>query len=141
MTIQEFISFLIEATPEQQTMYRELTMKLHPDRQGNQELMKQLNAAKDNNDWSAIENLYRKIIGKHPKPKPKEKRQHTPDFVVKNEGSIFILRPVSTAAKDWANEHIPEDATHFGGGIVVEHRYIQDIIDGIKGDGLTVTVY
>ncbi|HTY74946.1 MAG TPA: hypothetical protein VMD05_05195, partial [Candidatus Nanoarchaeia archaeon] len=74
-------------------------------------------------------------------PKPKEKRQHTPDFVVKNEGSIFILRPVSTAAKDWANEHIPEDATHFGGGIVVEHRYIQDIIDGIKGDGLTVTVY
>jgi hypothetical protein len=64
MTILDFLSFLTEATPEQQTMYHELTMKLHPDRKGNLELMKQLNAAKDDNNWTAIEKLYNKVTGK-----------------------------------------------------------------------------
>jgi hypothetical protein len=60
------------------------------------------------------------------------------DFEVRNEGSIWLLRPVSQAGRDWAGEHIPADALRFGGAIAVEHRFIGDILDGIAGDGLSV---
>ena len=60
------------------------------------------------------------------------------DFTVSNEGSIFILRPISEAAKVWVEEHLPEERQYFGGGVVVEHRYIADIVAGIQADGLEV---
>lgn len=61
-----------------------------------------------------------------------------PDFYVENHGSLFLLRPISPAANTWVDEHIPADANYFGGAVVVEHRYIQDIVQGIKDDGLEV---
>jgi hypothetical protein len=60
------------------------------------------------------------------------------DFTVQNEGSIFLLRPHTKAAQAWIEEHIPEDAQFFGNAVVVEHRYICDIIDGILNDGLAM---
>lgn len=62
----------------------------------------------------------------------------TPDFYVENHGSIILLRPVSSAAKEWIDEHIPEDAQYFGNAVVVEPRYIADIVQGIQNDGLAV---
>lgn len=63
-----------------------------------------------------------------------------PDFSVETHGSIFLLRPLSDAACDWIAEHIPEDAQFFGDAIVVEHRYIADIVNGAINDGLRVSV-
>lgn len=60
------------------------------------------------------------------------------DVVVRDEGSIFIVTPVSEDAKGWVEEHIPDDAQWFGSGFVVEHRYVADIVDGMIADGLTV---
>jgi hypothetical protein len=60
------------------------------------------------------------------------------DFHVRNEGSIFLLQPVTEAACAWVLEHIPQDAQYFGDSVVVEHRYIADIVAGIQSDGLTV---
>ncbi len=61
------------------------------------------------------------------------------DFYVQNEGSIFILRALSNEAKQWVADHIPADATFWGhDGVVVEHRYIADIVQGAISDGLTV---
>ncbi len=63
------------------------------------------------------------------------------DFTVLNEGSIFILNPLTEAADAWVKEKVQiTDETQFWGqkGIVVEHSYIIDIIDGIRGDDLTV---
>ena len=60
------------------------------------------------------------------------------DFEIQNEGSIFLLRPLSEQANAWIDEHLPEDRQTFGGGVVVEHRYITSIIDGIQNDGLTI---
>jgi hypothetical protein len=60
------------------------------------------------------------------------------DFSVQNEGSIFLLIPHTDIANAWIDAHIPEDAQRFGGGVVVEHRYILDIVIGIKNDGLEV---
>jgi len=60
------------------------------------------------------------------------------DFTVQNESSIFLLQPQTESARRWVDEFLPEDRMEFAGAIVVEHRYIQDIVDGIRRDGLEV---
>ena len=61
------------------------------------------------------------------------------DFSVTYDGSsLYLLEPRSEAAQDWTDEHLPDDAMTFGPAIVVEHRYIEDIVSGIQADGLTV---
>lgn len=60
------------------------------------------------------------------------------DFSLSNEGSIFILTPNSDEASSWCDEHLPEDVMTWGKGIVVEHRYIGDIVDGIALSGLSL---
>jgi hypothetical protein len=61
------------------------------------------------------------------------------DFTIQNEGSIFILYANTDAAKQWVADHIPADAQTWGtNGVVVEHRYIGDIVAGAQGDGLIV---
>ena len=61
-----------------------------------------------------------------------------PDFHVENHGNIFLLRPRTRSANVWVREHIPDDAQFFGNAVVVEHRYIADIIVGIRNAGLGV---
>jgi len=63
-----------------------------------------------------------------------------PDFTVKNEGSLVLLEPFSDQARDWVDEHISENAQWYFGAVVVEHRYIEPIIEGIQEDGMTVEV-
>lgn len=60
------------------------------------------------------------------------------DLYVQNEGSIFLLRGVSDAGKTWLDDNIGDDAQTFGGAVVVEHRYIADIVAGAIDDGLEV---
>lgn len=60
------------------------------------------------------------------------------DLIVRNEGSIFLLTAITKAGENWIAEHIPADATTFGKAIVVEHRYIADIVNGAQADGLIV---
>jgi hypothetical protein len=61
-----------------------------------------------------------------------------PDFVVENHGTIFLLQPLTPAANSWIEENLPDDRLTFGGGVVVEHRYIADIVRGAITDGLVV---
>ena len=63
----------------------------------------------------------------------------TPDFLVENHGSIFLLQPLTPAAQSWVQEFLPADHTSFGSAAVVEHRYIADIVEGIRNDGLAVS--
>ena len=61
------------------------------------------------------------------------------DFTVQNEGAIYILYANTEAAREWVIEHLSADRMRWvGNGTVVEHRYILDIIEGIKADGLEV---
>ena len=59
------------------------------------------------------------------------------DVLVRNEGSLFLFHPLSDAAKDWIKEHIPDDAQWFGKALVVETRYVGNIVEGMRADGLT----
>lgn len=63
--------------------------------------------------------------------------ERQPDFKVEDHGSICILQPISPEANEWADEHISYEMT-WAGGIVVEPRYLPDIVDGIVDSGLTV---
>lgn len=60
------------------------------------------------------------------------------DLLVQGSGSVYLLRPVSRGGISWVAEHVPSDAMRFAGAIVVEHRYIHDIVAGAIGDGLVV---
>ena len=60
------------------------------------------------------------------------------DLLVQGSGTVYLLRPVSRCGHSWVAEHIPSDATWFGGAVVVEHGYIRDIVVGATRDGLEV---
>ena len=62
-----------------------------------------------------------------------------PDFRCENHGSLFLLFPLTQPAHSWIEEHLPEDAQWFGNAVVVEHRYIWSILDGIQDAGLALS--
>lgn len=60
------------------------------------------------------------------------------DFLLTNHGSIFILTPLSSAGSEWIDDNIGDDAQTWGkDSIVIEHRYVSDIVNGASNDGLT----
>lgn len=61
-----------------------------------------------------------------------------PDVTVDDEGSIVLVTPRSAAAREWLAAYLPDDATWFGGAVVVEPRYVADIVDGMRAAGLRV---
>jgi len=60
------------------------------------------------------------------------------DFSVSNHGSIFLLQSHTVEARAWVEEHVDPDHQEWAGGVVVEHRYIRDLVEGIVADGYTV---
>jgi len=61
-----------------------------------------------------------------------------PDFRCENHGSIFLLTPLTQSGRSWIEENLPSDVQWFGSGVVIEHRYIWRILEGIQNDGLAV---
>lgn len=60
------------------------------------------------------------------------------DFLLVDHGSILILTALSDEAKEWIDDHLPDDRQTWGpNGTVVEPRYIGLILEGIESDGLT----
>ena len=60
------------------------------------------------------------------------------DVVVTGGGSDYLVDWLTAKGKAWIAEHLPQDAQRFGESVVVEHRYIQDIVQGMADDGLRV---
>ena len=65
--------------------------------------------------------------------------ENGPDFRCENRGSLFLLFPLSQSAQSWVEEHLPTDAQWFGNAVVIEHRYVWAILEGIQNDGLAVS--
>ncbi len=61
------------------------------------------------------------------------------DFLVENHG-IFLVRPLTSAAISWVEERIGRENGYqpYYPTIVVEHRYIANIVAGIQNNGLAV---
>ena len=60
------------------------------------------------------------------------------DFFIRHEGTISLLFPESEAAREWVEEHLPDDLLTWAGAAVIEHRYVPDILAGIVMDDLTI---
>ncbi len=61
----------------------------------------------------------------------------SPDVRIDNQGTIIVMHPLSENATTWMEQNTP-DATRWGQAIVVEHRYADDVIEGMIGAGLAV---
>lgn len=53
-------------------------------------------------------------------------------------GSVVLLRAVTPRAKDWLTSNLPADGPMMGTWHAVVRRYVGDIVDGIKAEGLTL---
>jgi hypothetical protein len=61
------------------------------------------------------------------------------DVSVANHGSVIMVRPISDEAKAWVDENVPlEDWQWMGGAFAVDPHYIENLVDGMRGDGLSV---
>jgi hypothetical protein len=63
------------------------------------------------------------------------------DIVVEIEhplATVALLNGATPAGAEWLNEHTPADAQRWAGRVVCEHRYVADIVNGARADGLAV---
>jgi len=57
-----------------------------------------------------------------------------------DHGSVWLLRGITPAGRAWLDEYVESpDNYHWGGALVVEPRYVFDIVAGAEMDGLRVT--
>jgi hypothetical protein len=61
---------------------------------------------------------------------------HDVEFI--NHGSLWTAAPLTEQGRDWVETHIPDDAQYWGGSLVIESRYVTDIVQGMIADGLVV---
>jgi len=72
---------------------------------------------------------------------PRAKEDAMFDFDFSNHGSICLLTPRTEEALCWVDEFLPEDVMRWGEySIVIEHRYVDPILQGIEDEGLTVEI-
>lgn len=64
--------------------------------------------------------------------------QYSVDFLVRDEGTIWLFTPLTPAARQFLSEHIQGDAQYFGDSLAVEHRYVSDLIVGLREHDLKV---
>lgn len=60
------------------------------------------------------------------------------DARIENHGSIVLVRPLTAAADAWLDDNVGDGAQTFGGAIVVEPRYLYELVAGMQADGLVV---
>ncbi|HIJ11249.1 TPA: hypothetical protein HA278_04285 [Candidatus Woesearchaeota archaeon] len=65
-----------------------------------------------------------------------------PDVRIHDQDSVFMFWPISTNAKGWVSKHmkIAPDMS-MGPHFLVEHRFVDNLIQRMQGAGLTVESY
>jgi hypothetical protein len=73
-------------------------------------------------------------------PTRREEVPSPPDFLLENHLSIFLICPLTESARAWLEENIDAAGSFqpYWPTVVVEYRYIADIIEGIQNDGMAV---
>jgi len=59
------------------------------------------------------------------------------DISIVNHGSIVTVRPLTHAATQWLQDNT--DGMWFGGALVVEPRYVGDLVAGMVEEGMEVS--
>lgn len=71
-----------------------------------------------------------------------KRRRRALDVRIENHGSLYLLRPISALARQWLIDNVgtPNDEVQwFGGALVVEPRYVSDILVGVRAAGLVAS--
>jgi len=73
-------------------------------------------------------------------PTQREEIPFSPDFLVENYLSIYLIRPLNEAATLWLEDNIDAAGSFqpYWPTVVVEPRYVADLLEGIRNDGLAV---
>jgi hypothetical protein len=73
------------------------------------------------------------VIQKSGKPK-------SPDFSVRDEGSLILLTPLSPSAREFVEEKIGSGNGYqpYWPTVVIERRYVGDIIEGVIAEGMVI---
>jgi hypothetical protein len=61
----------------------------------------------------------------------KETDMETTDFSLQNYSTVFLLIPNFEAAEEWIDENLDPEVMRWGHGVVIEHGYIKNIVDGL----------
>lgn len=62
----------------------------------------------------------------------------TADIIVRDEGTIVLIRPVTTAARAWVAENVNTDGMRIGDGFAADHRMGWAILEGAHDAGLVL---
>jgi hypothetical protein len=61
------------------------------------------------------------------------------DILIHNRGSMFGFQPTSDVGRTWIDENLQTEGWQWlGRTLYVDHRYADDILDGMVNDGLTI---
>jgi hypothetical protein len=58
-----------------------------------------------------------------------------PEFTIADHGSIVLVTPTTDECRTFLEDHTGEEAQWFGGALVVEPRYLADLVDGLADWG------
>lgn len=61
------------------------------------------------------------------------------DFSVTNCGSLFLVHPLTKAARAWLDETAPEDAQFMGTAMAVEPRYLEGVREAAREAGFSIS--
>jgi len=64
-----------------------------------------------------------------------------PDLRVDSHGTLALLHPESAGGRAWIDEHFDrerEDVMFMGQALVIEHSFVQSVVDGARRDGMEV---
>ena len=49
--------------------------------------------------------------------------------------SVYLITPLTRECEDWLKENVSEDAMYLGHSLAVEHRYVEDLVEGLEREG------
>lgn len=61
-----------------------------------------------------------------------------PDFHFEDQGSVWLVRPLTEGGMEHLLENVEADAQWFAGALAVEHRYARDLARALEGNGYIV---
>ena len=62
----------------------------------------------------------------------------SPDFIVENHFTLFLLFAHSESAKSWVTEFLPPDHLTFGQAVVIDARCFWPILEALQMEGYAV---
>jgi hypothetical protein len=65
-------------------------------------------------------------------------RRGDSDVLIDRGGTVYLVIPITAPGFALVKNRLPEDGPHLGRNVVVEHRFIADIVRGMLNDGLAV---